>query len=44
VGSMASVHYSFMGAFPPEAAEPNAEHLAGLLKKDAVDAALLVPV
>ena len=44
VGSMASVHYSFMGAFPPEAAEPHAEHLAGLLKQDAVDAALLVPV
>jgi D-proline reductase (dithiol) PrdB len=44
VGSMASVHYSFMGAFPPAAAEPHAEHLAGLLKADKVDAALLVPV
>ncbi|HZQ01149.1 MAG TPA: glycine/sarcosine/betaine reductase selenoprotein B family protein [Reyranella sp.] len=44
VGSMASVHYSFMGAFPPEAAEPHARHLAGLLKADKVDAALLVPV
>ena len=44
VGSMASVHYSFMGAFPPEAAEPHAQHLAGLLKSDKVDAALLVPV
>jgi D-proline reductase (dithiol) PrdB len=44
VGSMASVHYSFMGAFPPAAAEPHAQHLAGFLKADKVDAALLVPV
>jgi D-proline reductase (dithiol) PrdB len=44
VGSMASVHYSFMGAFPPAAAEPHAQHLTGLLKADKVDAALLVPV
>jgi D-proline reductase (dithiol) PrdB len=44
VRSMASVHYSFMGAFPPAAAEPHARHLAGLLKADKVDAALLVPV
>ncbi len=44
VGSMASVHYSFMGAFPVDAAEPHARHLAGLLKADKVDAALLVPV
>lgn len=44
VGSLASLHYSFMGAFPPAAAEPHARHLAGLLKQDKVDAALLVPV
>jgi D-proline reductase (dithiol) PrdB len=44
VGSMAAVHYSFMGAFPPAAAEPHALHLAGLLKADKVDGALLVPV
>ncbi len=44
IGSMASVHYSFMGAFPAAAAEPHAQHLAGLLKADKVDAALLVPV
>jgi D-proline reductase (dithiol) PrdB len=44
VGSMATVHYSFMGAFPPAAAEPHAKHLAGLLKADKVDAVLLVPV
>jgi D-proline reductase (dithiol) PrdB len=44
VGSMASVHYSFMGAFPPDSAKPHAQHLAGLLKADKVDAALLIPV
>jgi D-proline reductase (dithiol) PrdB len=44
VGSMAAVHYSFMGAFPPAAAEPHAQHLAGLLKADKVNAVLLVPV
>lgn len=44
IGALASQHYSFMGAFPPAAAEPHAEHLAGLLKADRVDAALLVPV
>ena len=44
VGSMAELPYSFRGAFPPEAAEPHAKHLAGLLKADKVDAALLVPV
>ncbi|MFZ5784355.1 MAG: glycine/sarcosine/betaine reductase selenoprotein B family protein [Pseudomonadota bacterium] len=44
IGSLASLHYSFMGAFPPAAAEPHAQHLAGLLKADRVDAALLVPV
>ena len=44
IGSMAAVHYSFMGAFPPAAAEPHAQHLAGLLKSDEVDAVLLVPV
>ena len=41
VGSLASVHYSFMGAFLPEAAAPHAKHLAGLLKNDKVDAAEL---
>ena len=44
VGAMAAIHYSFMGAFPPAAAEPHAKHLAGLLKADKVDAVLLVPV
>lgn len=44
IGSMAALHYSFMGAFTPEAAAPHAKHLAGLLRSDRVDAAILVPV
>jgi D-proline reductase (dithiol) PrdB len=44
IGSVASMHYSFMGATHPAKMEPTARHLAGLLKQDAVDIALLVPV
>jgi D-proline reductase (dithiol) PrdB len=44
VGSVASVHYSFMGATHPAKMQATARHLAGLLKQDAVDIALLVPV
>lgn len=44
IGSVADFHYSFMGATAPEAMAPAARDLAGLLKKDRVDAALLVPV
>lgn len=44
VGSVASIHYSFMGATHPDKLEPTAHRLAGLLKQDQVDAVLLVPV
>ena len=44
IGSTAAYHYSFMGATPPEQLEETARDLAGLLKQDRVDAALLVPV
>lgn len=44
IGSVAAYHYSFMGAADPAAMEPAARNLAGLLKGDGVDAALLVPV
>ena len=44
IGSVASMHYSFMGATHPAKMESTARHLAGLLKQDAVDIALLVPV
>ena len=44
IGSVASYHYSFMGATPARVLEPHARGLAGLLKKDAVDAVLLTPV
>ena len=45
IGSLASVHYSFMGAgLEPDAYEDGARGLAGLLKKDRVDAVFLTPV
>ena len=44
IGSVAAMHYAVMGATPPEKMEANARNLAGMLKKDQVDAVLLVPV
>ncbi len=44
IGSVASFHYSFMGATEPEKMEPRARELAGLLKEDKVNAVLLTPV
>ena len=45
IGSAADFHYSFMGAGSAVTRyEPQARQLAGLLKKDAVDAVLLTPV
>ena len=44
IGSVASHHYSFMGATDPRAMEGGARELSGRLKGDAVDAVLLVPV
>ena len=45
IGSAADFHYSFMGAGSSVARyEPKARELAGLLKKDHVDAVLLTPV
>ena len=44
IGSVAAYHYSFMGAADPAAMEPAVSDLAGFLKGDQVDAALLVPV
>lgn len=44
VGSVAAMHYSFMGATHPDKMVGTARNLAGLLKQDAVDIALLVPV
>ncbi len=44
IGSVADFHYSFMGATDPELYEGPARRLAELLKKDNVDAALLVPI
>ena len=44
IGSVADFHYSFMGAHEPMKMEKQARHVAGLLKKDKVDAVLLLPV
>ena len=45
IGSLADVHYSFMGAgLLPEAYEDSASQVAGLLKQDQVDAVFLTPV
>jgi D-proline reductase (dithiol) PrdB len=45
IGSLADIHYSFMGAgLTPEAYEESASQVAGLLEKDRVDAVFLTPV
>lgn len=45
IGAVAAFHYSFMGAIPLVARyEAKARELAGLLRKDRVDAVLLTPV
>jgi len=44
IGGVASYHYSFMGATPPEHMEEEAKQLAAILKQEGVDVALLVPV
>ena len=45
IGSVADFHYSLMGAgWEPHEIELTAHEIAGLLKEDGVNAALLVPV
>ena len=44
IGSVADFHYAFMGATHGVLLEVKARELAGLLKKDRVDAVLLTPV
>jgi D-proline reductase (dithiol) PrdB len=44
IGSVAAFHYAFMGAARLPDLEPRARQVAGLLKRDAVDAVLLTPV
>ena len=45
VGSLADVHYSFMGAgLPPAAYRDSAQELAALLHRDAVDTVFLTPI
>jgi len=45
IGSLASIHYSFMGAgLLPEVYEKTVRSLAGMLKRDKIDAVFLTPV
>jgi hypothetical protein len=44
IKAVADHHYAFMGAAPIRALKAKANELAGLLKKDKVDAVLLSPV
>ena len=44
IGSVADFHYSFMGAVDPMQMEQEARGLAAIVKKDNVDALLLIPV
>lgn len=44
IGSVARYHYSFMGATDPTGMEDEARELAAIMKKDGVDAIVLVPV
>lgn len=44
IGSVADYHYTVLGANPPEHLEDTARHIAGLMKRDAVDTVLLIPV
>ena len=44
IGSVAQYHYAFMGAANIRDLKPKAQQMAGLLKRDKVDAVLLTPV
>lgn len=44
IGDVADYHYSFMGATDPEPMKETAKNLAEIMKKDGVNAVLLVPV
>jgi D-proline reductase (dithiol) PrdB len=44
IDSVATTHYSFMGATDPLQMEPHARELAVRLKQDAVDSVILAPV
>ena len=44
IASVADYHYSFMGATAPEEMEAHVARMVRLMKDDAVDTALLVPI
>lgn len=44
IGSVADFHYTVSGAIDPRSNEGSAREIAGLMKRDAVDAVLLIPI
>jgi len=44
IGSVADFHYSFMGATDPNAMEPQARKLVGLMKAEGVNTVVFAPV
>ena len=44
IGSVADYHYTVLGSVPPGENEGTARQIAGLMKREGVDAAVLVPV
>ena len=44
IGSVAEIHYSFMGGGSPEGMEPYAQNVVRLLQADNVTAVVLIPV
>ena len=44
IGSVAGYHYSFMGATDPMRMQDSVMRMVDLLKRDAVDTVLLVPI
>lgn len=44
IGSVSDFHYSFMGATDPRELEDLTGQLASTMRKDGVDAALLIPI
>ncbi len=44
IGSVADYHYTVLGSVPPDQNEDTARQIAGLMRREGVDTALLVPV
>lgn len=44
IGSVADYHYTVLGSVPPGENEDTARQIAGLMKREGVDTALLIPI